>query len=122
MKNIYLIIVFTILSVSSLLGQNGEFNTSDLRKTAQIVEFEFVKNLKNSSREKLMDFYSSIEADRGLIKQININSWGICEHYNIDNFDTYNYYYKPISRTVYNKYCKELNALMLLDGTIKQLK
>ncbi len=107
---------------SPLFSQNDEFNTADLRRTAQIVEFEFAKNLKNLSKDKLMEFYSSIEADRGLIKQININSWGICNHYNIDNFDTYNYYYKTISRATYNKYCKELNALMLLDGTIKQLK
>jgi len=102
-------------------SQNDDFNTSDLRRTAQTVGFKFANKLKNKSQDYILQFYSSIESNRGLIKQININSWGICDHYNIDNFDIYNYYYKTISRATYNKYCKELNALMLIDGTIKQL-
>lgn len=122
MKKQHLLIVFLIFAVNTTFSQNDEFNTADLRRTAQVVKFEFTKDLKNFSNDKLMDYYSSIESNRGLIKQININSWAVCEHYNIDNLDTYNYYYKPISRAIYNKYCKELNALMLLDGTIKQLK
>jgi len=122
MINIYFLFLLSILSFNTAYSQNDDFNTADLRRTAQIVEFEYAKDLKNYSNDKLMEYYNSIESNRGLIKQININSWGVCEHYNIDNFDTYNYYYRTISHALYNKYCKQLNALMLLDGTIKQLK
>lgn len=120
MKQVLLLIL--ISSFATVFGQNDEFNTADLRRIALVMEFEFTKNLKNFSEDQLMKFYTSIEADRGLIKQININSWAICENSNIDNFDIYNYYYKDISRTAYENSCKKLNALMLLDGTITQLK
>lgn len=67
MKRIFTIL-FLILLSSPLFSQNDEFNTADLRRTAKIVEFEFAKNLKYMSNDKLMEFYSSIEADRRLIK------------------------------------------------------
>ena len=111
--------LFTILSATA---QTEEFNTSDLRKVAKELGFEYAKRFKDVNKDKLFEMYSSLESDRSLIKQININSWAICENTNIDNFDIYNYYYKDIPRFQYRAYCKELNALMLLDGTIKQLK
>ncbi len=121
MRIIYYVLLHFIL-INSSNAQIKEFNTADLRKTAKIVEFEFAKNLKNLSEAELFEIYNSLESDRNLIKQFNISSWAICEYRNIDNFDIYNYYYQNISRHIYNKYCKELNALMLLDGTIKQPK
>lgn len=122
MKKTFFTTLITVIFFTSIHSQNNKFNTADLQRVAKIVGFRYTKNFKNLPEDKLIQIYSSIESDRSLINQININSWGICEHYNIDNFDTYNYYYKPISRTVYNRYCRELNALMLLDGTIKQIK
>lgn len=122
MKQIYLTILTTIVVASFAFSQNDEFNTADLRRVASSIGFEGAKNLKGLSQGELLKFYSNIEADRAMMKQININSWGVCDHYNIDNFDTYNYYYKDITREKYNLYCKEINALMLLDGTITQLK
>jgi len=122
MKNIYLTTLTTLLFASSAVSQNDEFNTADFRRVASSIGFEGAKNLKGLSQGELLQFYSNTEEDRAMMKQININSWGVCDHYNIDNFDTYNYYYKDITREKYNQYCKEINALMLLDGTITQLK
>lgn len=112
-------IFFTVFGYS----QNDEFNTSDLRRIASLVGFEGVKLMKKyPTKEAQLMMYSLFESDRAAMRQLNINSWGVCERYNIDNFDIYNYYYKKITRDKYNLYCKELNALMLLDGTIDQLR
>lgn len=122
MRKLLTIITVVLMTSPLLLSQNNEFNTSDLKKIAEKVEFKFVNKFKHLSGIKLLEFYNTIEADRSLIKQINIDSWAVCEHYNIDNFEIYNYYYKSISRATFNQYCKELNALMIIDGTTKQLK
>jgi hypothetical protein len=122
MRKKILTLMCSFICLMSVNAQNGDFGTADLRRISIRVGFIGAKNLKKLSNDDLMKFYSNIESDRGLMKQLNINSWGVCDQYKIDNFDTYNYYYKDISRDTYNLYCKELNALMLLDGTITQLK
>ncbi len=122
MRKTILTLIISLGIVVSAFSQNDEFNTADLQKIATKVEFVGAKNLKNLSNDELMTFYSNIEADRSLIKQININSWVVCDQYKIDNFDIYNYYYKDITRETFNLHCQVLNALMLLDGTIKQIK
>ncbi|ATA92482.1 hypothetical protein CGC56_10115 [Capnocytophaga canimorsus] len=100
----------------------GEFSIKDLRKVIAIVEFKPAKKLKPHGIEKFNLFLNYIENDPSFVKQLNINSWGVCEYYKIDNFELYNYYYKRITREIYERYCRELNALMLLDGVIEQLK
>lgn len=121
MKNFIISIVLVLFFLTDTFAQNLAFNTSDLRKVASSIGFKGVKNLKDLSEGEWLQYFNNIESNRALITQININSWGVCEHYNIDNFDIYNYYYKTISREKYNMYCKEINALMLIDGTIAQL-
>jgi hypothetical protein len=96
-----IILILGLLFCLTTNAQSGEFSTSDLKRVMAITQF------KGAS---------------GLLKQVNINSWGVCEYKKIDNFSTYNYYYKKISRETFDLYCKELNALMLLDGIIPQLK
>ncbi len=103
-------------------SQSGEFSTYDLKKVMQITQFKGAKRLKGYSPQKLNEFFNMVEGNTGLLKQVNINSWGVCEYKKIDNFSTYNYYYKKISRETFDLYCKELNALMLLDDVIVQLK
>lgn len=54
------------------------------------------------------------------IQQLNISSWHLCNNRQDDIFNNYNLFYKPISRTTFNLYCKELSSLMMCDGTYKQ--
>lgn len=55
-----------------------------------------------------------------VIKQLNINGWSLCNNRQEDVFRNYNLYYKPVNRTTFDLYCKELTALMICDGTYKQ--
>lgn len=113
-----------ILMFSSLTfyAQNGEFSTYDLKKVMSITQFKGAKTLRGLSSQKLDELFNKIEGNSNLLKQININSWAVCDYKKIDNFNTYNYYYSKIQRSTFDMYCKELNALMLLDGTITQMK
>ena len=122
MKTKILTLIISFVVSFTTFSQINEFSTSDLRRVATNVGFEGRKKLKNLTPDDLMKLYLNIETDRALLRQININSWLICSHYKIDNFDTYNYYYNDVAKDVYNMYYKELNALMLIDGTISQLK
>ncbi|MBW7869653.1 MAG: hypothetical protein H3C39_01185 [Flavobacteriia bacterium] len=119
MKRICLLI-FLVISIQ--MSAQQDFNSSDLRQVSQLVEMKFVNRLKVLTYDQILRFFNSVESDREFIAQLNINSRGVCDYYKIDNYDIYNYYYKTISRATYNKYCRELNALMLLDGVISQLK
>ena len=117
-------IFFTILALTFLnsYSQDYDFSANDLRKVMNIISFNPVNNLKGLSSQKLNQFFNMVEADEPMLKQLNIDSWFYCEYKKIDNLETYNYYYKDITRTTYNTYCKEINALMILDGIIKQPK
>lgn len=119
-KTLLSILLFWGLAIFGF-SQDTDFSTYDLRTTASKIGFSGVKNLKNLSKDDLLFFYSNLEADRGFMKQLNINSWGVCDHYKINNYDIYNHFYVDISKEMYDSYCKEINALMILDGTIKQL-
>lgn len=116
------VVINTPPTSESVFKKRTDFNTADLRRVALKVGFTGVKKLKDLSNDDLMVFYSRIETGINFMKQLNINSWGVCEYYKIDNFDIYNYYYNDITRETYDLYCRELNALMLLDGTIEQLR
>lgn len=117
-----IILILGLLFCLTTKAQSDEFSTYDLKRVMEITQFKGAKNLKGFSPQKLNEFFNMIESDSGLLKQLNINSWGVCVHRKIDYFSTYNYYYKKIPRETFNTYCKELNALMLLDGIITQLK
>jgi len=110
-----------ILFVTYSYSQSDEFTATDLKKVINLIKFKGVKNLKNiDTPQELNNLINLIYSDTGLLKQLNISGWAICEYQPIDNFDTYNYYYADISRYTFDTYCKEINALMVLDGTIKQ--
>ena len=111
-----------VFSFVTMYSQNGEFSTYDLKKAMSLTQFKGAKTLKGLSSQKLDELLNRIEGNAGLLKQININSWGVCNYKKRDNFSTYNYYYNEITRKTFDLYCKELNALMLLDGTITQMK
>lgn len=112
------LIIFSLNSYSQI----KEFNTNDLKTVISLTGFKPIKNLKGLDAQKLNQFFNMIEADTPMLKQLNISSWVYCDYKKIDNFETYNYYYKDISRTTYDNYCKEINALMILDGVIIQPK
>jgi hypothetical protein len=116
------ILILGLMFCLSSYSQNGEFSTYDLKKVMSLTGFKSIKNLKGLDSQKLNQFFNSIEADTPMLKQLNISSWVYCDYKKIDNFETYNYYYKDISRTTFDNYCKEINALMILDGVIIQPK
>lgn len=120
MKKIILILAL-MLSFSSY-SQNGEFTTYDLKKVYSLIEFKPIKGLAGLNQQELNQYFNMVEADGPMLKQLNISSWYYCDYKKINNFETFNYYYKDISQTTYYKYCKEINALMLLDGVIIQPK
>ncbi|MFC4740237.1 hypothetical protein ACFO3U_09560 [Flavobacterium ponti] len=120
MKNVMLL--FTLFLCSFSFAQNSEFSTYDLKKVYSIIQFKPIKGLSGLNQQELNQYFNMVEADTPMLKQLNISSWYYCDYKKIDNYDTYNYYYKDISRDTYNKYCKEINALMLLDGVIIQPK
>ena len=117
------IIMLTVLMTSLIsFSQVKEFTTYDLKRVMDITQFKGAKRLKGYNQQKLNEFLNRIESNSGLLQQLNIDGWAICDYKNIDNFETYNYYYKKISRTIYNQYCKEINAIMILDDIIAQPK
>lgn len=120
MKKFYVILglMFCLTSFS----QSGEFTTNDLKKVYSLIQFKPIKGLSGLNQQELNQYFNMVEADEPTLKQLNISSWYYCDYKKIDNFETYNYYYKDITRETYNKYCKEINALMLLDGVIMQPK
>ncbi|WP_396165490.1 hypothetical protein [Flavobacterium sp.] len=120
MKTIFITILF-FLSLNSY-SQIKEFNTNDLKKIISLTGFKPIKNLKGLDQQQLNQYFNTIEADTPLLQQLNIDAWAYCVYKKIDNFETYNYYYKDISRATFDNYCKEINALMLLDGVIIQPK
>lgn len=112
--------VFITLSYVNLFGQNDDFTSIDLMEVAEKVDFEFVNVMKGIPVKKIPWVFSQLSAN--VLKQVNINAWAICDYSKIDNLKIYNYFYKDINRNTYEKYCRELNALMEMDGIIKSPK
>ncbi|ASS47860.1 MAG: hypothetical protein A3D31_18460 [Candidatus Fluviicola riflensis] len=54
------------------------------------------------------------------IKQVNIDSWWLCNNRKDDNFTIYNMLYKEVTKETFDLYCKELISLMVCDGTATQ--
>ncbi len=120
MKKFY--VIFGLMFCLASFSQNGEFSTYDLRKVKSLIQFKPVNDLAGLNEQKLNQFFNMVEADGPMLKQLNIDCWFYCDYKKIDNLETYNYYYKDITRETYNKYCKEINALMMIDGVIMQPK
>lgn len=118
MKNI---ITLLLLLVSNIIYAQ-EFTGLDLKNIVNEVSWKPVKKLNVLKGNEIGLFFLKANSDKNLIKQLNIEGWAMCEHYKIDNFELYNYYYTNISRYTYNKYCNEINALMFLDGILIQNK
>lgn len=103
-------------------SQNQQFSGLDLKQVASTIKWKPVDNLKslNSDPERLNLYFLHLNAEHALMQQLNIEGWGVCEYRKTDNLNLYNYYYQDITRAIYIKYCKEIAALMMLDGIIKQ--
>jgi len=121
MKNIYILTVLAFFSFSGEISAQefDEFTALDLKKIAKDYGWKPSKRYKGISDEKMNLFFLEINSDYPLMKQININSWSVCFNIKTDNLELYNYYYKDITRNVYNRYCKEISALMQIDGVIQ---
>ena len=118
-----LTILTTLLLCNYSFSQSNEFTANDLKKVINITKFKGVKTLIDiDTPQEVNNLINIIYSDSGLLKQLNISGWAICEYKPIDNLETYNYHYTDISRYTYDSYCKEINALMILDGVIKQPK
>jgi hypothetical protein len=117
-----IIILFGLLFCLNSYSQGEEFNTNDLKKVISIISFKPISNLKDLDQNQINQYLNMVEADSPMLKQLIIDSWYYCDFKKIDNFETYNYYYKDITRITFDKYCNEINALMLIDGTIAQPK
>ncbi len=63
-----------------------------------------------------------LQLDNQTIQQLNIDTWWLCSQKHEENFQIYNMYYKPISKVYFDANCKELIALMEIDGTVIQPK
>lgn len=63
---------------------------------------------------------SILQLPDNAIKQLNISTWSLCNNRQDDVFRNYNIFYKPVSRATFDRYCKELTALMICDGTYEQ--
>ena len=117
-----IILILGLLFCLTLHSQNQEFTTSDIIKFVDLTGFKGAKILKGFNPQEQKQLIKEVLSDSGSLNQLNIDAWYICDRQKIDNFEIYNYYYKKISRATYNQYCKEINALMMLDGIVKQPK
>ena len=121
-KQNILFIVLVLFTSCIFAQETDEFTGLDLKKVAEKHEWKPAKQFKGVNSEKMDLFFLELNSDYALIKQININSWSVCYYQKTDNWELYNYYYEDITKATYNLYCKEFNALMLIDGVIKQQK
>lgn len=114
----------TIMLICTLqsFSQKAEFTAKNLSDVVQITKFKGVGILKGYTSQKINQFFNAVEANQPAIQQLNINAWFYCEYKKIDNLETYNHYYPDISRYTYDMYCREINAIMLIDGVIQQPK
>lgn len=116
------IIMLAFLFAFNSYSQIIEFNTNDLKKVIELTQFKGVGRLKGYAPQKINQFLNAVEANEPVLKQLNIDSWFYCEYKKIDNLETYNYYYKDITRNTYDLYCKEINTLMLMDDILQHPK
>ena len=114
-----IILLFTLFFVSQSKAQIKEFSALDLTSTIEEIGFKPVKKLKNFNQIDLKKFILST-IQNGLLQQLNINAWYLCENKREEGFQIYNLYYKKISKTYYNFHCKEINAIMEIDGVVQQ--
>jgi hypothetical protein len=119
MKKVALLILL-FLGIAKINAQ--EFDLIQVEKVGKAINWKPAKLLKTLSSDELYLFFLRMNSDRGVVQQLNVNAWAVCDRYKIDNYALYNYYYNNISRETYNKYCKEINALMLLDNVVDQFK
>ena len=117
-------ITFTciIILLSFSFCKAKDFDMIRVKEIAKAINWKPVNYLKYLTGDKLDLFFLQYNNNYAEVKQLNIEGWAVCEYEKIDNLQLYNYYYSDISRETYNLYCQEINALMLLDGIIKQRK
>jgi hypothetical protein len=120
MKNL---IITTLLLSSVLSAQTGidtstyhddpNFTPTEIVKTMEIAGFKPVKRTKDLREFKILMLMLS----RSIYTQVNIDTWYNCT-YNQETIQMlYNTYYKSVSPSFFQRHCKALNALMIIDGT-----
>lgn len=114
-----IILLFTLFFISQLQAQIKEFSALDLTNTIKEIGFKPVKKLKNFNQIDLKKFVLST-IQNGLLHQLNIDAWFLCENKREEGFQIYTLYYKKIPKTYYNSHCKEINAIMEIDGVVQQ--
>ncbi len=63
---------------------------------------------------------TTLQLPDNVIKQLNIDAWYLCTNKIPEYLQIYNIHYEEVSREFFEKNCKELIALMILDDTISQ--
>lgn len=112
----------SILTISIFTAKAQEFDLVHVEKVSKTINWQPAKLLKDLSADDLHWFFMRYNSETAAVKQLNIEAWGVCDYHKTDNLGLYNYYYNDISRDTYNKYCREISVLMLLDNVINQSK
>ncbi len=116
--------VFFIFFLSGY-GQTGKdiYLAENLTSSSMIEVLDKAEFEPQRINVEMREFKSAIlQLQKGAIKQLNISTWYMCTRKYEEYFNIYNSYYKIITRAFYETNCKELNALMILDGVVKQPK
>lgn len=106
---------------NGLARNNDELTIDKLINAINNTNFRFKNNAKDIPSSMYKKMLVDVIHNRAL-KQLEIEAWNICDYKKIDNYNIYIQNYSYISKEVFNNYCKELNALMIIDGIIKQSK
>jgi hypothetical protein len=75
-----IILILGLMFCLSSYSQNGEFSTYDLKKVIELTQYKGASRLKGYSPQKINQFLNMVESDSGLLKQLNIDTWYICDH------------------------------------------
>ena len=90
-------------------------------KVVQVIDAAGFKPIKVTTDIK--QFKSALlQLSERAYTQLNIDTWYLCSYKHEEYFQIYNMNYKAVTRNFYDDNCKDLIALMLIDGTIKQPK
>lgn len=113
-----LISIFLVLSFASIAQDDyyKDISASQIVSVIDKVGFCPINRTKDVKVFKLAILQLSASA----IKQVNINSWWLCNNRKDDNFTIYNMLYKEVTKEIFDLYCKELISLMVCDGTATQ--
>ncbi len=107
------------LVVSSIFSYSQETHFKDV-SASQIVDVLIKLDFKLKITIIKILSTGILQLSDYVIKQLNISGWYLCNNRQEYVFRNYNLYYKPISRSIFDLYCKESTALMICDRTYKQ--